>query len=413
MSLFIKDAVIIDVKEGKSIKDYSILVEKDKISRIAPSSTFKREEFQKHRTIDGTGKYLIPGFINLHQHFIYKRTYGPLWEQFKLPIPVLTTRAVKNALAELKDGITTTRELGSTHGINQCLKYMIQHKFILGPRIFSAGQPLAITGGHARALSQSIDGVDEARKWTRERVQYVDWVKVFSSYDPFYSTGGELARPEFEKEELEIIAHEAHKAGKKVAAHAVGSQSIRNVIESGIDTIEHGIYLNRELAKMMKANGTVLVPTLTAVSQTLNPIYNRGAKWIELHGAVFEPQKKSFQIALEEGVKIGMGLDSLGNILEEACLMRDVGQLKPGEILKIFTLNGAEILGVANILGSIAENKIADLVLLNADPLANIENIGNISFIIKEGRDLRPEEVTLSTEYESEHYHSLIPELLT
>jgi imidazolonepropionase-like amidohydrolase len=109
---------------------------------------------------------------------IYKRTYGALWSQFKLPIPVLTIRALKNAMAEFKQGITTTRILGSVHNIDISLKYLFKNKYVVSPRLFISGQPLVATGSHAATLSQSVDGLDEFRKWTRERVQYVDWVKL-------------------------------------------------------------------------------------------------------------------------------------------------------------------------------------------------------------------------------------------
>ncbi len=412
MALAVRNARIIDGQGVRPKESHSILIEGEKISCIAPDSHLPSEKLLGHEVIDATGKSVIPGIINMHQHFIFKRTYGPLWYQFKLPVPVLTTRAIKNALAELKSGITTVRELGSVAGINQCLKYMIEHKFILGPRIFSAGQPLGITGSHAKAIAQPVNGVHEARRWVRERVQYVDWVKVFASFDPFDFGGEEYARPEFEIEELKVMADEAHKAGKKIAAHAVGSKAIRNAVEAGVDTIEHGIYLNKELARIMKERNIVLIPTLTAYTQTLNPTYARGDKWIELHAAVIEPHKKSFKLALEEGVKIGMGLDSLGDLKEEVRLWRDAGGMDANEIIKICTRDNAEILGVEETLGTIEEGKIADLVILDENPLEDIENIEKISYIIKEGRPYKPEEITLWTQYENEEYNSLIPELI-
>lgn len=413
MSLLVRNARIIDGQGGKPRENHSILIEGEKISRIAPDSDFSPKELESHEIIDATGKSVIPGIIDMHQHFIFKGTYGPLWGQFKLPVPVLTTRAIRGALATLRSGITTVRELGSLAGISQCLKYMIEHKFILGPRIFSAGQALGITGTHARAMTQPVDGLEEARKWVRERVQYVDWIKVFASFDPIDLGGEEYARPEFDTEELKLMADEAHKAGKKIAAHAVGSKAIRNAVEAGIDTIEHGIYLNKEIARMMKKRNTALIPTLSVYNQILNPAHGRRKESIKLHANVIEPHKKSFKIALEEGVKIGMGIDAIGDLKEELCLWRDVGGMDANEIIRICTRGNAEILGVEDKLGTIEQGKIADLVILDENPLEDIENIDKISRIIKEGRPFKPEEITLWTEYESEEYNSLIPELIT
>ncbi len=409
MGVILKGAILIDVQNSRVIRDHAVLIEGNKIVKICKQ--ILEVDSKQHTVLDLNGKCLIPGIINLHQHYIYKRTFGPLWSQFKLPIPVLTVRAVKNALGELKQGITTARELGSVHNIAFSLKHLINHKYILGPRLFIAGQPLAITGSHASTLSQCVDGIEEFRKWTRERVKYVDWVKTFASFDPV-ETGREYARPEISKEEIQVICEEAHKAGKKVAAHAVGTQAIRNAVEGGVDTIEHGIYLNRELANMMRDNGTALVPTLTAYTETLNPHHNRGKKWIALHAPLVEPSQRGLLAALEAGVKIGMGLDSLGELGKEAILMQKVTGLSAIEILKIFTLNGAEILGLGTELGSIEEGKIADLVILDKNPLEDLANIESVNTVIKDGEVLPVDKINLSTRFESAEYHSLIPELL-
>jgi imidazolonepropionase-like amidohydrolase len=412
MGILIDNAKIIDGSGTKPKENYCILVENSKISLICSSSDLPDEKRAGHDVIDGSRKTAVPGFIDMHQHFIFKRTYGPLWYQFNLPIPVLATRAIKNALAELKSGITSVRELGAVGGINDCLKHMIENGFILGPRIFSAGQPIGITGGHASAITETVNGEDEARKCARKRVQYTDWIKVIASYDPFDFGTDEYARPELDSAEIRVIAHEAHKAYKKITAHANGRIALRNAIEAGVDTIEHGIYLDKKLAKQMKERNIALIPTLTAYTQTLNPIYSRGGEWIRLHEAVIENHKRSFKIALDEGVKLGMGLDSLGDLKEEMTLWKEIGGLEVGQIISACTKVNAELLGVEDKLGTLEEGKIADIVLLDGNPIEDIGCIENVSVVIKEGRAYRPEEITLWTDYENKDYNSLIPELL-
>jgi imidazolonepropionase-like amidohydrolase len=412
MDVLVHDVRVIDGQGNKPKENHSVLIEGKKIARIAPATQFSEAEREGLKVIEATGKSIIPGIINMHQHFIFKRTYGSLWYQFKLPVPVLTTRAIKNALAELKSGITTVRELGSVAGINQCLKHMIEHEFILGPRVFSAGQPIGITGGHAAAITQAVDGEDEARRCVRERVQYVDWIKVIASYDPYDFGTDEYARPEFDMAELMVMAHEAHKAGKKISAHANGRSAIRNAVEAGVDTIEHGIYLDKELAKGMKDKDIALIPTLTAYSQTLNPIYSRGEEWIRLHAAVIDDHKKSFKIALEEGVRLGMGLDSLGDLKEEMTFWKEIGGMDVNQIIKICTKGNAELLGVEDELGTVEVGKTADIVILDGNPVEDLDCIERISYVIKGGQVFKPEDIVLWTKYENEEYNSLIPDLL-
>lgn len=411
MDVLVHDVRVIDGQGNKPKENHSVLIEGKKIARIAPATQFSEAEREGLKVIEATGKSIIPGIIDMHQHFIFKRTYGSLWHQFRLPVPVLTTRAIKNALAELKSGITTVRELGSVAGINQCLKHMIEHEFILGPRVFSAGQPIGITGGHAATITQAVDGEDEARRCVRERVQYVDWIKVIASYDPYDFGTDEYARPEFDMAELMVMAHEAHKAGKKISAHANGRSAIRNAVEAGVDTIEHGIYLDKELAKEMKDKDIALIPTLTAYSQTLNPIYSRGEEWIRLHSAVIDDHKKSFKIALEEGVRLGMGLDSLGDLKEEMTFWKEIGGMDVNQIIKICTKGNAELLGVEDELGTVEVGKTADIVILDGNPVEDLDCIERISYVIKGGQVFKPEDIVLWTKYENEEYNSLIPDL--
>jgi imidazolonepropionase-like amidohydrolase len=211
---------------------------------------------------------------------------------------------------------------------------------------------------------------------------------------------------------MQVICEEAHNAGKKVAVHAIGTKAIRNSIETGVDTIEHGVYLNEELALLMKEKGISLIPTLTAFTETLNPLYKRGERWIQLHAPLVEPNQKGLEIAHKVGVHIGMGLDSLGDLGKEVALMQKITGLNGIEIIKICTYNGAKILGIEKDLGSIEIGKIADLVILDDNPIEDITNIESTNTVIKEGDVYPVNEIAINTNYESEEYNSLIPELL-
>ena len=410
MATLLKEINIIDIKKNKILENYDLLMEKNIIKEISKNL----DEFLKNdkniKIHNMKGKYLIPGLINLHQHYLYKRTYGPLWDQLKLPIPVLTIRAVKNALGELREGITTAREVGSLYNIDLSMKYLFEKEYILGPRLFISGQPLGITGSQVKGLAQQIDGVEECRKWTRQRVEYVDWIKVFTSYSPLPAPL--FARPEMSLDELKIITEEAHNANKRVAAHTIGEIPLKNVIEAKVDTIEHGSCLNRELAIKMKERDIALVPTLTAFTEWQDQEYERGEEAVRLHEAGIKLNQSSFKVAMEEGVKIGMGLDSLGILKKEAMLMKMISNVSNYEILKIFTQNGAEILGVGNTLGTIEKGKIADLVVLSKNPIEDISNIEAVSSVIKNGKIMPVNDINLTTKYEDKEYNSMIKELL-
>lgn len=411
--IVLKNVNILNVNNGEFLNNHNLLIENGKIKDISDNLENLKININNCEVYNLEKKFAVPGIINMHQHYFYKKTYGYLWDQMKLPIPVLTTRALKNVIAELKEGITTARVMGSIADIDLSLKHMIKNNFILGPRLFISGRPLGITGSHAKFV-EAVNGEDNYREKTRERVRHVDWIKVFASYDPIdpIDDTGDYARPEISEKELKVVVEEAHKAGIKVAAHAIGSKALANVINAGVDTIEHGVYLNRELARKMKEKGIALIPTLSAITETLNPIYDRGSEWIRLHEAIVKPHQNSFRIALEEGVKIGMGLDSLGDLMEEFRLMKEYSELKNLDILKICTLDNAKILGVEDKLGSIEIGKIADILILDADPSKNIASLGQISYVIKEGKILDNKQINLPTRYESKEYNSLINDLL-
>ena len=410
MANLLKEINIIDIKKNKILENFDLLIEKNIIKEIGKNL----DEFLKNdkniKIHNMKGKYLIPGLINLHTHYVFNKCYGAFRDQTKLPIPVLTIRAVKNALAELREGITTARVVGSLYNIDLSMKYLFEKEYILGPRLFISGQPLGITGSQVKGLAQQIDGVEECRKWTRQRVQYVDWVKVFASYDPLPAPI--FARPEMSLDELKVVTEEAHNAGKKVAAHTLGEIPLKNVIEAGVDTIEHGAYLNKELAIKMKERGIALVPTLTAFTEWQDPKYDRGVEAMRLHEVAIKPNQDGFKVAMEEDVKVGMGTDSLGILQKEAILMKKISNVSNYEILKIFTLNGAEILGIGDTLGTIEKGKIADLVVLSKNPIEDISNIEAVSSVIKDGKLMLVNDINLTTKYEDREYNSMIKELL-
>ncbi|MGM8366439.1 amidohydrolase family protein [Virgibacillus sp. W0181] len=409
----LKNVNIIDFFNKQLLTDKVIIIDNDRIQAI---HNVEQKEFilNKAEVYDLKGKYVIPGIINLHQHYIFKRGYGPIRDQLTLPVPVLAIRALKNALAEFKQGITTTRVLGSFNDIDRSLKYLFKYKYIIGPDLFISGGALVTSGSHSSQMAQRVDGIEEIRKASRKKTLYADWIKTFASYDPIEPLSGnkEYSRPEISMEEIKVMCEEAHNAGKKVAAHAIGSESINNAVEAGVDTIEHGIYLTKEIASKMKQKEITLVPTISAYYENINPNYNRGDRWISLHKPLVDAHKESINIAASMGLEMALGLDSLGKIEQEIEFIKELADYDEYDVLKFCTYNGAKVLGINEDYGSIEEGKIADILILNQNPLDNIQGIRDIHKIIKDGEILDVDDIKIKTDFESASYNSMIPELL-
>ena len=412
MGLILNGGTLLDVINGKVLFNTMIFIEGNKISRIA--SVDDKLDTMGYEVVDLAGKYLMPGIVNMHQHFLYKRTYGSAFEQLKLPIPVLTIRALKNAISELRMGITTVRTLGDMHDIDFCLKHIFEKKYQPGPRMRISGRPLAITGSHIiPEFARWVDGVEEFRKWARYTAMRYDWVKVFANDEggtPRKDTG-ELAYPEASYEELKVVCDEAHNMGKRVATHTKGTLAIQNVIDAGVDTVEHGAYMTREQARQMKDKGIFYCPTITALTETLNPIYNRGIKWVYEHELFLPFARQALENAAAEGVTIIMGLDSLGVLGQEAMYNLKYTGFSPMEILKIFTYNGAMALGLENDIGSIEEGKVADIAVLNSNPISEITNIEDVYMVVKDGEPMKVEDINLKLDFETKDYNTMISEL--
>ncbi len=411
MEKILTNLVLLDVINKKEIKNASIFIDGGKISKISGKNVEKRKP--EYETIDLGGRYVMPGLINTHQHLMYKRTYGNLWKQMNLGAPALTVRSLKNALAELRMGITTIRSCGDLYDIDYTLKYMFQSKYLIGPRIITCGRPLAITGSHVPPVfAQYADGIDEFVKLSRQRAARYEWVKIFASYGlekPYVN--GEYARPEITLPELKAACDAVHAAQKKVAVHCSGSAPLEIAIAAGVDTIEHGSAMTKPQAGMMVEKKIAYTPTMTALTETLNPIYDRGPKWIEDHKKGIPFSNSGLQNAVGAGVLITSGLDSLGVVGDEAVQLNEIGGMSKWDVLKAFTINGAHVLDLENEIGSLEVGKNADIAVLNSNPLADLMNLEDIYMVVKDGKCMKVEEVNLNYDFETRDYNSDIPQL--
>jgi len=290
--------------------------------------------------------------------------------------PLLVLRGARNAKQTLEAGVTSIRDMGSRNKLALELRTAVDRGYTVGPRMQVSGEVVVMTGGHGHFIGREADGPHEVRKAVREQLKAgADCIKLMS-------TGGVLTpgvnegAAQLTEEELRAGIEEAHKAGFRAGTHGIGNEGIKNALRAGIDSVEHGVHLDDEAVELLIANETYLVPTLSAVFHIVDKGTEAGIPEYAVTKAKrsYEAHLRSFEKALEAGVKIALGTDAStpfnehGHNLYELELMVRNG-MTPLHALRAATLGGAELLGWADRLGTIEEGKLADLVLIDGDPL--------------------------------------------
>jgi imidazolonepropionase-like amidohydrolase len=406
---YLHNGTLIDGNGGEPLADAALLIEDNRIAAVGPRPQVPRPEAAE--SIDACGGFILPGLIDTHVHLMLEGID---------PGRILTTpfsynfyAAIDRMQRTIDAGITTVRDAG---GADLGLKQAVDDGLVVGPRMQISVQVLSTTGGHGDGWMPSgqrldlmptypgmpdpiCDGVEEVRRKVREVLRAgAEVVKVCS-------TGGVLSatdHPEFTQftqEELEVMVQEAgFRRGLKVMAHAQGAEGIKNAVRAGIHSIEHGIFLDDEAIELMLEHGTFLVPTLLAPLAVLEqaeltgtmPEYGvrKARETIEIHS-------ESIAKAYAAGVRIAMGTDAgvmpHGTNLRELDLMCRVG-LSPMEAIVATTRTAAETLGWEERLGTLEANKLADVVVVKTDPLADIrslEEASNVVCVMQDGRVLK------------------------
>ena len=352
---------------------------------------------------------LSPGFIDAHTHLTMMNSDDFKQNRLDGLQKTIAERALDasaNARVTLMGGITTVRDVGSSDYIDVGLRNAIREGRVPGPRMLVTVHALSATGGHcdfsqgyreglfgheAGPLEGVINGADQARYAVRLDHKYgADMIKVCATGGVLSATD-DVDTPQLTQEELNAIVDEAHALHRKTAAHAHGAEGAKRAIRAGIDSIEHGSFLDDEALDMMKQRGTYLVPTLMAV-QGLQEQMDRG---VYIPPAILAKAKaaiaaihQTFQRAMAKGVKIGLGTDAAvyphGRNTEEFHQMVDLG-MKPVDALKAGTSADAELLGLADKIGTLEAGKLADVVAVPGDPIQNIRQTEHVFFVMKEG----------------------------
>ena len=311
-------------------------------------------------------------------------------------VSIATIRGVLNAKLALQAGITTIRDCGAASQIAIEIAKAVDQGLIDGPRVRAAGRVVTMTGGHGHFIGREADGPDEVRKAVRAEIKGgAHFIKVMAT-GGVLTPGVDPSQTTFQLDELEAAVEEAHKAGRPAASHAIGNRGIKNALMAGIDSVEHGFYLDSEAIDLALKNDTFLVPTLIAVDQIVNNGSKRGIpEWV-VRKAESESghHRESFVMAVKSGVKIAAGTDAgtpfnpHGDLALELAKMVEFG-LPPMFALVAATSNAARLLRMQDQIGSIEQGKQADLLLVPGDPLADIAVTQRPTFVMKGGRVVR------------------------
>ncbi len=398
----LKAARMFDGRSDATVANAVVLVENGKIVAAGAGLTIPSGT----TVIDLGDATLLPGFIDSHTHLTGES--GESWlsdffEGLRRPPTEQAFFGAVNARKTLEAGFTTVRDVGSSDDIDVGLRNAINKGLTPGPRMLVARYALGATGGHCDqtgfpqgtfgaepGLEKGIlHGANEGRQAVRLDVKYgADVIKMCAS-GGVLSLGDDVSAPQLTDEELTAIIDEAHRLGRKTAAHAHGDLAARSAVKAGIDSIEHGSFLSDETLTLMKARGTFLVPTLLAGEWTGKKSEKFPPAIAEKAKAALAARSDMFRRAQKVGVKIAFGTDSAvsphGINAQEFALMVGLG-MSPAAALRTAGPAAAELLGLASQIGTLEKGKDADIVAVPGDPLKDIRATEKVVFVMKGGK---------------------------
>lgn len=387
MRTLITDALLIDGTGGAVKPGSTIEIIDGRVGRIGQREDFGSVSPRAQEIIEARGRAVVPGLINAHEHIAWRNTKGTLAERVGLPTEMLVSKAIAHCLASLVEGVTTIRDLAGKNNSSLILKKAVADGLVVGPRIFTCGQALAITGGHASdTVARVVDGADNVRRAARELLSGgADLIKCMASGEAG-TPGRDLpTSPQFTVDELRAAFDEAKDQGKQTTVHCISPTGMRRAIEAGVHCIEHGHLLDKSTAELLAASNVYLDPTLNGLHSeiTYGAQFGRVFELADLKVRIQEAWE-SFHIAMEAGVKICAGVDALGTLFEEIELFVE-GGFSPMQAITAATKTNAEVLGAADQLGTIETGKHADLLVVNGNPVEQITDLRNIEITMKAG----------------------------
>lgn len=397
-TVLVKAGRLIDGRSDAPQSGVGILIEGERIKAVGPLAQIQSQA-KGARVIDLSQMTVLPGFIDTHTHLLLQG--DPTAQSYNEQLlyestPYRAILAARNARIALEHGFTAIRDL-ETEGAMYAdvdVRRAVDRGEIPGPRIFAATRAMAPTGMYPIVSDnwelelphgvQPVDGVEGARLAVRQQVAHgADWIKYYSDRRYYFGPDSVLhSWVNFTDDEARAIVDEAHRLGRKVAAHAIGSDGIAAALRAGVNTIEHGDGMTDSLLDVLLARGVYWVPTVTVAHYVADP---RGGVW----GPMVEHQRQAFARAVKKGVRIVLGTDAGGfpwtelNEAKEFAYYVQYG-MTPMQAIKSGTSLAAELLGQRD-LGVVAPGAYADLVAVAADPLKDIAELERVRFVMKGG----------------------------
>jgi imidazolonepropionase-like amidohydrolase len=393
---------VLDVKTGKLLADQTLVIEDGKI--VSAGAAAEAKIPADALRIELPNATVLPGLIDAHTHLTMDPKFG--YETLAISVPREALIGAKNARATLMAGFTTVRNVGASGYADVALRDAINAGDVPGPRMMVSGPALGITGGHCdnnmlpseyHAVGDGVaDGISAVQHKVRENIKYgADLIKVCAT-GGVLSLGDNPQASQYTLEEMKAIVADAHRLGRKVAAHAHGAEGIRWAAEAGVDSIEHGSYIDDAAIAMMKEHGTYLVPTLylgdwmidNAGLTRLPPPLLAKAK------EVIPAARKNIAHAFASGVKVAFGTDAAvyphGMNAHEFAVMVRLG-LTPLQAIQAATVNAADLLGWSGKVGALEPGAWADIVAVDGDPVKDVTTLERVKFVMKGGEVVRNE----------------------
>lgn len=396
----IKAGKLIDVIGGTVLNNQIILIENNKITAIGSSITIP----ENAEIIDLSKSTVLPGLIDCHTHLSSEPTddyYGDIFRKTPIDYAVQAHIFTKRTL---QAGFTTCRDLGSSDLIDISLRDAINNGIIEGPRMLVACFTLSSTGGHAdmSGFNPAIrmnsnpeytgvaDGVDEIRKRVRNNIKWGADVIKFCATAGVLSEEESVGAPQYSLEEMKAIVDEAQMWGRKVAAHAHGTEGIKRAVIAGVNSVEHCSIVDDETVKLMKEKGTYMVPTMYALDYIIENFGKKGypVKIINKAKSIAKQKQEGLVKIIKGGVKIAYGTDAA--VMPHGLNGKDFAYLvkagmTPMQAIQSATVNAADLLDITAKTGSITAGKWADIIAVNENPINDIKVLEQVQFVMKDG----------------------------
>ncbi|HLJ86525.1 MAG TPA: amidohydrolase family protein [Candidatus Angelobacter sp.] len=388
----VRAAHLLDVKTGRTVDNASIVIEGDKIASLTGA-------VPAGATVINLGNVtLLPGLIDAHTHITSDPSFG--YQELAVSKPMEALIGAKNAKITLEAGFTTVRNVGASGYTDVALRDAIDQGMLPGPHMIVSGPALGITGGHCdnnllpfdfHSTAEGVaDGVEGVQHKVREVIKYgADVIKICAT-GGVLSKGDDPQAAQYTLEEMKAIVQDAHRLGRKVAAHAHGAQGILWASEAGVDSIEHGSYIDDAAINMMKAKGTYLVPTLYLADWLKDNMTKIGLPemYAAKERAIIPIVHTNLKKAFDAGVKIAFGTDAAvyphGLNAHEFAVYVQMG-MTPLHAIQTATINAADLLGWSDRIGTLEAGKFADMIAVPGDPLKDITVLQNPVFVMKSG----------------------------